>query len=380
MRLDRTHFALLVAILLAAMQLWLSQLARGGTVILPAGIIPVQVFQNGNTYLAAPTGTTIQNLSTADFSYTANLDNLHDLTIQGVTFNGNGISCSNTTNVTLQNCRIQNARRLQGNHQGIIGGGNTNLTFDHVTWDNCTAAVMLFHAGTGLTLTDCIVNNSAYGLKLQLQPGSRNVRIVRLLCRQIQQNIGVEIQGDDPNIDGVYVGDSAYVDPILSSTDIQNAHAMGFSLPMAMATNVVVERCYVDGYSPALGYGTKPGFIGLRNGFEIGGNKCVYQNNWVAGRLNCAGSVTTSSGAYCHDNLITNSVNEGWHQNAGTFGAPPAFANNGGSVQLPAVGGWSLVGITPPTIGVPQATVDALTAQVLVLQAKIAQGLKDLGQ
>src|SRR5262245_37545487 len=123
-------------------------------ITLPSGVLAFDPnrFQSGNSYQANPAGTIIRNTSTADFSYTATLDGRQDVSIQGVVFDGNGISLSNTANVALSGCRIQNARRVKQNHQGIVGGGNHNLRLTAVKWVNCTAATMLYHNAQGLTL------------------------------------------------------------------------------------------------------------------------------------------------------------------------------------------------------------------------------------
>lgn len=346
---------------------------------IPAGVYSQYQFHTGNSYVGAGTGKTIiRNNGTAPFTYAARIENARDIGIRGVTFDGNGIYLGNITNLVMTDFEIVNARRTSSNHQGIYFTGLHHAEFVRGRWYNDSHAVMGYGADD-VTFVDCVVEECGYGIKVQLGSGARSLLIDRSIFRRMQATMGVEIQGDDPDIDGVTLRDCAYVLPILNDDDNQNKHAFAWSLPMAKSKNVLVTRCYVDG-TDTKGRTSTPQFKGVRLAHEVGGTRPAHTQNWVR-NVNDPGAITTSTAAQCNDNRVENCL-EPWNYGAPANGIPAASVgskveNNGPGVALPLVGGWTLVGVssggTPPD---PPPAND-LEARVAVLESlALAHGVR----
>lgn len=331
----------------------------GDTIVFANGVYNwFDAKSNRNYFVANKHQAIIRNASTAQNQHTMKLTNLTNVKVDGLLFDQNGIYLQACSNIAFSNIKIQNARRTAGNHQAVCWfNGLTNCSLTGVEWENCSHALMGYWA-SGLVIRDAKITKCGYGIKLQLSNGSKNNLIEKVIFKNMQSTMGLEIQGDDADIDGVVVRDVAYNDALLNVDDNNNKHAFSYSLPMAKAKNVLCERCFTDG-NAILPDGSRrsssASWKGLRLAHEVGGTRPTHRNNWIR-NSNDPGGITTSTQAQCYDNLVQNCLEPfNFASPANGSAAIPGsrIENNNENVQLPAQGGWSLVGATPPNVTPP---------------------------
>ncbi len=321
------------------------------TVQIPAGVYASFKFQSNTTYSGAGLGKTIfRNAGTADYTYSAQLIGLTNVTIDGVSFDANGIDVENCSNVRLRNFEVTNARRAKGNHQGIYFGGLSGCTFENFNIRNCSAAIQGY-GGTNLAFRNWRIESCSYGFKWGVN-GLNGAIVENGVLDHIRAAMGLEFQGDQLAGSGLIVRKIAYVNPELWQNDIgdRNGNAMAFSIPSSILTGTLAELLYADGNAFLVGDDGKltgerrissVGWRGLRVGGEVAGIRPEWRNCWFK-NLNDPGAVTTSVDANCHDIRVENCV-ENFDNAVGAKN--PTYTNIGPAVQLPVDGGWTLVGV-----------------------------------
>ena len=342
---------------------------------LPSGVIPRMQFASGNEYVG--NNTIIQNNSTGANEWAGKIENASNVTVRNVTFAGNGIHVFNVNGVKLIDVTIRDCQRERDNHQGFCGGSLQGVLLQGVQWTNCRWAMWADRANN-VSQLDSVTEDCGYGTKIQLRNGSRNVTIQRCLYRRLVATMGAEIQGDDPDIEGVYLFDNAYVLPVLHDDDNQNKHAFAWSLPMAKARKVYAERNYSSGARNGDGRTSSQQWRGLRQAHEVGGTGPTHRNNWIED-LNDPGSITTSTGVQCYENFVRRCVEP---FNYGNDAPSPGdvVRDNNDQQSLPLIGGWTLVGKVPPIVdgGVvvppPVDETAALKLKIAVLEDKLSKG------
>lgn len=338
---------------------WLvATMSRAATIAIPAGVYGSYTFTSGNTYVGAGVGKTIiRNASSAAFAHTIVLKNLNNISINGATLDGNGALIQDCTNITLTDVEITNARRTFGDHQALYFSNVNGLTLRRVRWFNCTQAIQAY-GGQNVLAEDCTFDTVNYGWKWGMG-GVKNV-IVRRLKIVHDRQMGIEFQGGNAQTDNILIEDSAYVEPDLFADDSRNGNTMGFSVPMdGVGTRIIGRRNFVDGLAWILDSNgnrtserraSRVGWLGVRDGIEVGGNSPSWTQNWIR-NVNDPGAVTTSTAAQVSSNRVENcieTIDFGAPANGAAARVGSNISDNGPNVQLPQVGGWTLAGILSP--------------------------------
>lgn len=324
---------------------------------LPAGILPPYTFVSGNVYEGHPSGTIIQNQSTGSYQHTARIVGQSNFEVRNVTFDSNGWYLERLENAKFIDVVIQNARRTRDDHQGIYAQGLTNVLFERFAFKNCSHATMLYGC-KGVTFRDSRVERSGYGIKIQAGEDTRDIVLDKVIASRIRASMGVEIQGDFKNTRGIYLVDCAYVDPELYEDDTRNKHSMAWSVPVAFAKDVKVTRCYASGDAILLdGNGKEVGrrkssqsWRGVRIGHEVGGTGCLHEKNWIE-YVNDPGAINGSGGSMtiCRNNYVRGCV-ERFDYGSDAPSAGDDVRDNDDRQAIPLVGGWTMVGKTPPIV------------------------------
>lgn len=372
----KDNWLIVAGIVFLLVCLLMSAVGAAATIQIPAGIYPFDGnrFQSGNTYVGVPGQTIIRNSSTAAYAYAAQLKGLQNVTIEGVTFDDNGVEINNgAKNITFKNCTFSDARRQKDNHQAIfLAGWSDNIRFSNCRVINASQAMQIYGC-TNVIIEDFRIEKCGYGIKYGTN-GAANVYIRRGVFDQMQWTMGLEIQNDDPDQKNLIVEDIAYVNPLLFADDSKNGNATAFSIPTAKMSGILVHRLYADGEAWVVdNNGNRTGerrrssqnWRGLRIGGEIGGTRPIWTNCWFK-NLNDPGAITTSTEAQVFNNLVQDCVEGvGWappvpdNQKAAWIAAASKNSKldrNDANVILPANGGWTLVGVVPPGSSLPQST------------------------
>lgn len=338
---------------------------------LSAGVLPTQNFTSGNTYKGAADGSTVvENKSSADKSHSAFFNDQHDITIENITFRGNGLKGDNARNITLKNCRIEDCNRTSGDHQGLNVSNANGLVLDHVTFKNCTYCAIFNGTSKNILVIDSRAENCGIHLKALFSPGSDNIKVERFVVdRPRGCYYAVEFQPNfdhrlDPNYTNISVIDCAYRRPNIGTITTDT----GFiSVPMEHAKGpVIVTGNYINGL---LANGQRhvkgPAMV-----LEVSAGEAVVENNWIE---HCNDPVAINSNSI-HAIVQNNKIID-CHEPANMQGGAPVgqnvFKNNGPDVKLPEKGGWSLFGVSSGGVTVPtnNPTILVSPAEGLTLQA-----------
>ena len=179
------------------------------------------------------------------------------------------------------------------------GGFNTNVTFDHDTFNLNTHGTNPSGITATSGMSNAVISNNYftgysggfgiygynYGLKIvnnefvDITAGIHIQAFNDLGNLLVQNNyikgvngMGMEFQGCANNLKFL---DNFYEHPVLSSDPNRNTNSMAFSLPLDESSNIDIERNTIiaperDG-------------IGMRIGIETGGDNALVQDNYING-------------------------------------------------------------------------------------------------
>lgn len=285
----------------------------------------------------------------SDWTHTLILNGVTNRTYKNCVFDGDGVKIDGCATITFDGCTIKHANRTSGNHHALYVGSCNGLTFINSTIEDSNDAGQLYGC-QNLNFSNSTIQRVNYGVKGSV--GGCKHWIVKGNKIKRDRAMGFEFQYDDDNTDDIYFGNNSYDEAERWNDDNKNGDAkMAFSLPFTKAHHVVIENNHADGLCWLI---DAPGqrqssqnWRGVRIGIECGGQGAIIRNNWIR-RLNDAGSLIPGS-ANCTvgPNLVQDCI-EPFNMQGGSAPGNNAFGKNDSSVQLPAAGGWSLVGAVPP--------------------------------
>jgi hypothetical protein len=205
--------------------------------------------------------------------------------VYGITFT------TGVNNSTFSNNRIENAP------MGIYGYYWTNLTINNNEFVNDNQGMHL----------DTLADNTSSGLLIE-QNYFSGIR-----------RMGIEYQGAGINS---IIQDNYYEKPVLSSVQSQNDSVMAYSVIADRSVGTIARRNVV--IAPE-----RPDGLGVRVGFEIGGDNALVEQNYIIGTQYCisGNDYNGSSSVTVQNNHIENTLN-------GPFGRLTTVINNGPSVVL----------------------------------------------
>lgn len=314
-------------------------------ITLPAGTIGEQDFVSDTHYLAHQNGTTVENSSTADHTHSGWFNDQHDIILEGITFSKNGLKGDNAKNIKIKNCTIKDCQRSQGDHQAINVADIDGLELDNVTFINNKYCVILNGVTKNVYIHDCSITKCGIQIKGLFNPGTDNILVERVktdLLGGCYYQVEFQPHPDhrlDPGYTNIRVIDCAIRRPFIGTSTSDTG---GWSLPLEHASGPIeVRRCYFDS---TLENGQRhPKGAGMM--VEISASNGLVENCWFL-HGHDAGAVNDSSLAVaCRNNRIIDCQEP---MNMTNGGAPGnnTFTNNSENVQLPAIGGWTLFGIS----------------------------------
>ncbi len=314
------------------------------TITLPKGSIGFQVFQSGNTYNANPDGTRIVGKSSMGDApgntHTGVFNRLHDITVNAVVFDGDSVLIDHCDKITFNDVWVMNARRTSGNHQGIIGYGNTNLILNRVTIYNTTQGALL-DGVIGGSCTDLTIEKTGIAIMLSgdnwpiEHPTVKRARASGIVWlyntpQTIKVNrykyIDAERYNDDTKNGGESVG--ASIPNANGRLTFTNSYGSGLCwLLNNDGTPMMVNGKQAQRKSGELGPNGKK-WLGVRQWLEFGGPNPKIDNNLCDGINDAGAGVTTppSAGAQVTHNLCINCLE------------PFDFENHNAAADAAAVG------------------------------------------
>lgn len=368
--------------------LLLCALAHGQTINLPAGVQTIAP-QSGKIYVGAPLDangnptTFIRSTSTAPSTWAVNISNLHDIQFQRIEFGGNGtanagggIKGSNSYNIGITDCAITHCLRPDNSAdpQGFCFTDVHDITLKNLRFEDDAWAVIFAGKSYNVTGDQIIFKNCGHMLKGMWNPGSHNVHFTHIGFEDSKWgNYGSEFQPlikNPTGLDDFSITDFYYIRPHMgTSTDSTGVISWPLEGAPGGTTNVHIARGYVDGTTSD---GRKPPqFISLAMVLETSGNgngdpvnpSCVAENMWIR-NCNDPDAMNLSATKFVVRNNLTENVLGQFDMQGGPNTGGNVFTNNGPNVQLPAVGGWSMLGISPPGIAAPPVTQSSPPATV----------------
>lgn len=360
----------------------LNSFAGAATVNLAAGIQVITPV-SGNTYIGAPLDangnptTFIRSTSTAPSTWAVNVSNLHDIQFQRIELGGSGaqnagggIKGSNCYNIGITDCVITHCLRpdTSADPQGICFTDVHDISFKNLRFEDDAWAVVFAGTSYNITGDQLIFKNCGHMLKGMWNPGSHNVHFTHIGFEDSKWgNYGSEFQPlikNPTGLDDFSITDFYYVRPHMgTSTDSTGVISWPLEGGPGGTTNVHIARGYIDGTTSD---GRKPPqFISLAMVLETSGNgngdpvnpSCVAEDCWIR-NCNDPDAMNLSATKFVIRNNRTDNVLGQFDMQGGPNSGGNIFTNNGPNVQLPAVGGWTMLGITPPgaAAAIPPAT------------------------
>jgi hypothetical protein len=208
--------------------------------------------------------------------------NSDDVTITNLTFNGGGIFIDKNGGGFNQNIVINN----DVFNLNTSGQNNNAITFT-VGLQNSQITNNLFTGYTGgfgiygynyqgLTISNNEFINLGAGAHIDAQNSSDGNLMVSQNYLSGIKAMGLEFQGAATNLT---FQDNWYENPVLSSTASQNLNAFAYSLILDKSANILIQRNVAITSS-------KPDGIGVRVGFEVGGDNTMVRENYIDGTQN----------------------------------------------------------------------------------------------
>ena len=194
------------------------------------------------------------------------------------------------------------------------GGFNTNVTFDHDTFNLNTHGTNPSGITATSGMSNAVISNNYFtgysggfgiygynynglkivnnefvditaGIHIQAFNDSGNLLVQNNYIKGVN-GMGMEFQGRANNLKFL---DNFYEHPVLSSDPNRNTNSMAFSLPLDESSNIDIEAQHDHRAGGADG-------IGMRIGIETGGDNTLVQDNYING-VNCTIADTDGVGS-----------------------------------------------------------------------------------
>jgi hypothetical protein len=358
--------------------------AAGSTVYLAPGDHPVSatiILKPGTTLTGSPDAVVVSRNVYA-------IQPSDNVTITGITFDGNGIGWSDgpKTGLVIKGNKFR-GRAWTAGQPAITAGGSaciawTQKPVNSQIVNNLFDPIECWTAIYGYGWDDLIITGNVFknrqnpankpeqgrciklhgaGANANTFPEGANNQSLRGVCQKLYigknyfggvRGMGIEYQ--DGSIDDV-VEDNFFEDPIFTSNDWhQNADVWGFSIVAARSVNLICRRNTLISTQ-------RPDGFGLRTAIELGGYNVTCEDNLVVGPMNAgiAFNGSNGTGVIRNNKLLPDVTTQYGGQDGKTpiitaNGAHPTITNNGKDVMLswdvnrpkPVIGG---VIVTPPT-------------------------------
>lgn len=347
---------------LAAIKAAVNASANGDTIYFSSGTFNLsdQVFLKGSrTYKGD--GTTLKG-DPAKHIFHIQQDNTR---VEGFTFDGKPIMIDTPNNLMVAGAVITN-NTFKNSATGSNANGitfTTGMRNSTISYNTFTGGGMALYGyyWDGLTVANNDFLNCVQGIHVDDHSNnSKNLLIEQNVFSGIRR-MGVEYQGGGTN---TIVQDNWYEKPVMTSVRAENGSTFAFSIVADRSVGTIARRNVI--YAPE-----RPDGVGVRIGFETGGDGTLVENNYVYGinqvLANTDGAGTTSCLArnnyYSNvlDGLVgrgltqTNNgpqVNLQWLYNRGKAGRSRHFAdpaNSGGAVQTVSTSSTTTTTPSTPT-------------------------------
>jgi hypothetical protein len=309
---------------LGAIKAAMNASAAGDTIYFPAGTYNVsdQVFLKGSrTYSGQdPSNTVIRDLDLSRHIFHIQQDNttVQNFTIEGKPFmvdSNNGM----VAGMLINNNVIRNTGTGTDNNAITFTTGLRNSKISNNTFDGLGPMGIYGYYWDGLTIANNEFLNGGQGLHLDDHSNNSNNLVIEQNLFSGIRRMGVEYQGGGHNL---VLQDNWYEKPVMSTNFADNGATFAFSIVADRSTGTIARRNVI--WAPE-----RPDGVGVRIGFETGGDGTLVENNYVYGinqvLANTDGTGTTS--CLAQNNYYSNTLD-------GLVGRGLTKINNGPQVNL----------------------------------------------
>lgn len=252
----------------------------GGTVLLDGGTFILDLPASGLELLPNRTyrginGAVLKGKSSLGQILYIKGDNV---TITGLGFNGGGVYLDKptggfNTGIVIDSCNFK--LDVTGeNPNGITfksGLQNSRITNCYFTGYTSSFAIYGYNY-QGLTIANLEIVNVRAGMHIDAFYNSGNLLVEQVYMSGLK-GMGMEFQS---TATGLVFQDNWYEKPNLSATFNDNNGTMAYSLILDKSKNIAIRRnvCIAP---------ERPDRVGVRNGFELGGDNTICEDNYVDG-------------------------------------------------------------------------------------------------
>ncbi|HVT89459.1 MAG TPA: NPCBM/NEW2 domain-containing protein [Tepidisphaeraceae bacterium] len=279
---------------LAAVKAAMNASANGDTIYFPSGTYNFsdEIFLKGSrTYAGAdPNNTIIQSMNLGKHTFHVQQDNttIKNFTIQGKPIMIDTGSGAMVAGLTINNNIIRNTGTGNMNNVITFTTGLRNSSITNNKFDGVGPMGIYGYYWDGLTIANNDFLNGGQGIHVDDHANtSKNLTIEQNLFSGLHR-MGVEYQGGGTNL---VLQDNWYEKPSMTSNFNDNNATFAFSIVADRSKGTIARRNVI--WAPE-----RPDGVGVRIGFETGGDGTLVENNYVYGinqvLANTDGAGTTS--------------------------------------------------------------------------------------